>query len=344
VITFTGTYFDGMSSKAHEVSVTVVGEILSIRGQDVHEDVELSICSLEPALGTTRRTLYTPAGGRLDTEDQQAFSALEGLQGGKHGFRFIHWLESRWKWAAAAAAVSFGLVICLSVWGIPWLAHAAAFSIPEEANQALGKGVLESIDRHFFKPTELGLEDQERIRSMVREFVNASGAPEPAVFEFRNSPFGPNAFALPGGTVVLTDELVSFVENDEELLGVVAHELAHLQKRHALRSVLQSAGVFALVTVIVGDVVSITSAAGALPALLLKSSYSRGFEREADDTASRWMIDTGHGVWPMIAFLTRVEEKDRDGAGPEFLSTHPASENRIARLRELAAKEGAGSP
>jgi len=336
VITFTGTYFDGKSSKAHEVSVTVAGEILSIRGQGVHEDVAVTLCSLEPALGTTRRTLYTPGGGRLDTDDGQAFAVLERLRGGKRGFRIIHWLESRWKWAVAAVAITLGLIYCFSVWGIPYLARVAAFSMPEKANQALGAGVLESADRHFLEPSELATDEQDRIRSLVGEFVVASGAPEPRAFEFRKSPFGPNAFALPGDTVVLTDELVSFVESDGELLGVIAHELAHLEERHAMRTVLQSAGVFVLVTVIVGDVVSVTSAAGALPALLLKSSYSRGFEREADETASQWMIDTGHGVRPMIAFLTRVQEKGLDGIGPEFLSTHPAPESRVDRLRELA--------
>jgi Zn-dependent protease with chaperone function len=336
VITFTGTYFDGKSSRAHEVTVSLTGGSLRVRGDTLHLDVDLGNCKIEPALGNTRRTLYTPGGGRLDTEDRLAFAALEKLREGTGGFRFVHWLESHWKVAAFAVGVTIVMVICFSIWGIPYLARVAAFSMPEKANQAMGKGVLETADRHFFKPTELAGEKQEHIRALVEEFVHQTGAPEPRAFEFRKSPFGPNAFALPGDTVVLTDELVSFVESDGEILGVVAHELAHLQKRHAVRTVLQSAGVFMLVSVTVGDVISITSAAGALPALLLKSSYSRGFEREADDTAFRWMVETGHGVRPMIAFLTRVEEKELDGGGPEFLSTHPAPESRIARLRELA--------
>ncbi|MCK5352667.1 M48 family metallopeptidase [bacterium] len=344
MITFTGTYFDGKSSRAHEVTVSLVGGALTVRGETLHLDIDLGNCTIEPALGSTRRTLYTPGGGRLDTEDRQAFAVLEKLRGGTGGFQFIHWLESHWKVAAVAVGVTIVMVICFSVWGIPYLARIAAFSMPEKANQVLGKGVLETADRHFFQPTELAEEQQKQIRTLVWEFVHETGAPEPRAFEFRKSPFGPNAFALPGDTVVLTDELVSFVESDGEILGVVAHELAHLENRHAVRTVLQSAGVFVLVSVTVGDVISVTSVAGTLPALLLKSSYSRGFEREADDTASRWMVDTGHGVRPMIAFLTRVEEKDLDGGGPEFLSTHPAPENRIERLRELVAESGGGLP
>lgn len=338
VTVFSGTFFDGKSSKAHGVTVTAAGGRISIIGAGVSEDVELAQCTLEPALGKTRRTLYTPGGGRLDTEDTRAFDALERSKGGTRGSRFIHWLESRWKWAAASAAVTALAIAVLSLWGIPWLAREAAFSVPEEANRALGAGVMESIDRHFFKPTDLTGEEQDRIRSMVARFVQTTGAPAPGAFEFRNSPFGPNAFALPGNTVVITDELISFVRSDGELMGVIAHELAHLEERHAMRTVLQSAGVFVLISVIVGDVVSVTSASGALPALLLKSSYSRDFEREADERSSQWMIQAGYGVRPMIAFLARVKEKGLDGIGPEFLSTHPIPENRIDRLRELAGR------
>ena len=93
---------------------------------------------------------------------------------------------------------------------------------------------------------------------------------------------------------------------------------------------------FVLVSVVVGDVVSVTSASGALPAVLLETNYSRRFEQEADETASQWMIQAGYGLRPMIAFLSRVREKGLDGTGPEFLSTHPAPESRIDRLRELA--------
>jgi len=342
--TFSGTYFDGKSSRAYEVAVKLAGGTLTIRGEDLHLNIELGNCTIEPALGNTRRTLYTSDGGRLDTEDRQAFAALEQLVGGKSGYRFVHWMESHWKAAAAAVAITVGLVICFSIWGIPYLARMAAYSMPEKANQAFGKGVLQSADKHFFKPTELAVSNQERIRSMVGKFAHESGAPEPRAFEFRKTPFGPNAFALPGDTVVLTDELVSFVESDGELLGVVAHELGHLENRHALRTVFQNTGVFVLVSVIVGDVASVTSAAGALPTLLLNSGYSRGFEQEADDTASRWMLETGYGISPMIAFLTRIEEKGLGGGGPEFLSTHPAPESRIARLREIAVKEGTVSP
>ena len=164
LITFTGTYFDGKSSRAHEVTVSLTGGSLRVRGETLNLDIDLGNCKIEPALGNTRRTLYTPGGGRLDTEDRQAFAALEKLRGGTGGFRFVHWLESHWKLAAVAVGVTIVMVVCFSIWGIPYLARVAAFSMPEKANQAMGKGVLETADRHFFQPTELAEEKQEHIR------------------------------------------------------------------------------------------------------------------------------------------------------------------------------------
>ena len=330
---FQGTWFDGTSSRAHEVTVTVQGDVLSIRGDSVREDHRLDRCTIEPALGRIERTLYTPGGGRLDTPDQQAFATLEVGSKGTWGFRVVHWLESRWKAALAAVAVTVLAALAGTVWGIPYLAEKAAFSLPERVLQALGKGALDNVDRHFFKPAELDLAEQERVRAAVEAFVATTGAPAPRALVFRKSPFGPNAFALPGGTVVLTDDLVAFVETDEELLGVVAHELAHLDNRHVVRTLLQGTGVFVLLSVLVGDIASITSVASTLPVILLESRYSRGFETQADTVASGWMRAAGYGVEPMIAFLTRIQEHAFEG--PEFLSTHPAMDKRVEYLKTL---------
>jgi predicted Zn-dependent protease len=338
VITFKGTYFDGKNSRAHHVTASAAGNVLSIRGEDLHEDYEIGKCTFEPALGKTRRTLYTPDGGRLDTADHESFSTLERKKGGTMGFRIVHVLESHWKAALVSVAVAVLAVVAASMWGIPYLAEKTAFALPDSALKVVGKGALDSADRHFLSPSELDTAQQERVRSLVITFVAQTGARKPQVLVFRKSPFGPNAFALPGDTVVLTDELIEFVEKDEEIIGVVAHELAHLERRHAVRSVLQGAGIFIMVSILVGDVASITSTAGTLPALLLETGYSRRFEEEADHIASQWMMSAGYGVEPMIAFLTRIKEKEAFAEGPEFLSTHPATEKRISYLRELAGE------
>ncbi len=138
---------------------------------------------------------------------------------------------------------------------------------------------------------------------------------------------GPNAFALPGGTVVLLDELVAAAKDDDEILAVLAHEIGHLHGRHTMRQVLQTSAAGVIVEAVVGDVLSASSYAAALPAFLLEARYSRAFEREADafglTLLDRAGIDRAH----FVNFLTRMEQEYPSHL-PGFLSTHPRAEER----------------
>ena len=122
-------------------------------------------------------------------------------------------------------------------------------------------------------------------------------------------------------------------------MAVYAHESAHVEKRHGLRTVFQNAGVFLLVSAVVGDVASITSAAAALPTLLAESGYSRRFEREADEVAGRYLIEKGWGTQPLQHILVRMTAGVPELPGSEFLSTHPETRDRMDRLRALEAAE-----
>ena len=137
---------------------------------------------------------------------------------------------------------------------------------------------------------------------------------------------------MPSGLVV-TDELVRLAESDREILSVLAHEVGYVEGRHGLRSVYGSAGVFVLVSALPGDVVSAGSVAAGLPSVLLESGYSRRFEREADALAARYAVKRGWGTEPLARILTRLG--DEEVSVPTFLSTHPATAERLERLRAL---------
>src|SRR5690606_40050887 len=104
------------------------------------------------------------------------------------------------------------------------------------------------------------------------------------------------AFAMPGGTILLTDELVQLAEALQpqqpqqaltQILGVLAHEVGHVEHRHALRQFVQGTIVAAAVTWYLGDVSSLLAAA---PTALLNTRYTRNFEREADAYAAATKI------------------------------------------------------
>lgn len=161
----------------------------------------------------------------------------------------------------------------------------------------------------------------------------------PPRIEFREggAAIGANAFALPGGIVVFTDELVALAEHDEELLAVFAHELGHLEHRHTLRQWLQGSIAAVLLMALTGDASSITALASAAPAVLLDAHYSQDFEREADVFSIEVLRRQAVSPQRYADILTRLETET--GGGPEvpsFLSSHPPSAERVEAARRAA--------
>ena len=145
---------------------------------------------------------------------------------------------------------------------------------------------------------------------------------------------GANAFALPSGLIIMTDDLVRLAEDDRELGAVLLHEMAHVERRHGVRALLQHAGVFLIVSTLAGDLTAITSLAGALPTMLVESGYSRDFEREADRDAARRMLEMGWGTGPFARMLRRLGA-GRAGLPSDVTSSHPLIEERVRNLRAL---------
>jgi Zn-dependent protease with chaperone function len=134
--------------------------------------------------------------------------------------------------------------------------------------------------------------------------------------------------------------MVKFVDDDDELLAALAHELGHLRHQHAMRLVLQKSGIAVLITAIAGDAAGMTFLAAAMPAALLNASYSRDFELEADRYAYGHL--SRHRSSPkVLARLFRRFAQARDTADASdplarYLGSHPGLEER-ARLAEEAA-------
>ena len=144
---------------------------------------------------------------------------------------------------------------------------------------------------------------------------------------FRKSKIGPNAFALPSGDIVLTDEMVALMPDDAAIMGVLAHELGHLQQRHLTRRIIQTSAVGAGAALLFGDVSTVVAT---LPPLLLDLKYSRDVEREADDYAIAMLRQNGIALEHLAQVFVALGKLDQ---GTPYLSSHPASTERIARIR-----------
>ena len=142
-----------------------------------------------------------------------------------------------------------------------------------------------------------------------------------------------NAFAAPGGHVVVLSGLIDEAKSGDEVAGVLAHEIAHVIHRHPMESLVRAMGLAVLAEALSGDGLGGTAAM-----LLAVTAYSR--EAEADATAVALLEAAGYDPLGLTDFFGRMAgEEKRSGAGliPSYLSTHPPSEARVRMIDNLAA-------
>lgn len=329
-------YFDGKSSVKHEVSVVLSGAKLKVVGRDVSQEFDARELRRSTRIARTPHWLYLPGGGACVTEDHEALELVLRETGAE---RTLHRLESRPAFAALAVALVIGALWLLLDRGVPAAAEAIAERIPVEAEAALGREVLAGMDRYLLKPSRLPRARQQALRGKLAEMAAGAGVTIPYRLEFRASPvIGANAFALPSGIIVMTDELVKLSRNDQEVLGVLAHELGHLRHRHVMRHLLESSATALVIAGVTGDIASSTSLAAGAPTLLLHAKYSRDNETEADRYAIEVMRKAGLEPRYLGTILARLEGKPaRRGGIPTFLSSHPPTEEREALARAASA-------
>jgi len=149
---------------------------------------------------------------------------------------------------------------------------------------------------------------------------------------FRSSPkMGPNAFALPSGDIVLTDQLVALSQDDEfrDILGVLAHEKGHVVKKHSLRIAIKTGISGAIIGYITGDVSVLAST---IPTILINSSYSREFEHEADVHAVKELKDMNISTKYIATLFEELEKKqggEENATVMSMFASHPLTSQRI---------------
>ncbi len=336
-----GVWYDGRSSRGSNVRVSSpMPGILRIVSDHESLDVMAHEVRLNARLGRTPRIL-TLDGDRGQVECADSPLLDTWLPDRNRIETIADWLERR-KLAIAAAVIAtlIGVLLFFRV-GLPWAADRIATHIPVAAERAVGRQALGILDRtHQLRPTQLPAEKQAELGAKFLALTR--GLPRAADLRLmlRDAPgIGPNAFALPGGYVVLTDQLVKLASSDEELMAVLAHEVGHHEHRHALRMALEDSGVVALNSFLLGDVSGTGALSVSVPVVLLDSGYSRGHEREADSFAIELLRRRGYSPAALAGMLHRLTQlQGDDPGGMSYLSTHPPSSERIEAAERAAGE------
>jgi predicted Zn-dependent protease len=157
-----------------------------------------------------------------------------------------------------------------------------------------------------------------------------------------------NAFALPGGKLVVQTGLIENATSWEEVMGVLGHELAHVTRRHHVRGIINNIGIYAILSATIGDVSAIAGTFASLGGDLASLSNSRSFENEADETGWDYLVNAEMDPRGLITFFETLKREyetksDSDststgGIDLSFLSTHPNTQDRIDHLKKKEEK------
>lgn len=344
-----GELFEAKSSSHRDASLMVQSSgLLQLQWSDGQADYPLESVEISSRLGNTPRYINLPDGRKFETRDNDAVDAMlaEHSKRDLHSWQaFLHRLESRMHYVVVALIVVVAFSWGMLRYGLPAAAQSIAYALPQDIMQSATDTTLNMLDGRYLQASEVDASTRGRIGE---KFAAMSSRVEQG-FEYRllfrkgGEMVGANAFALPSGTIVLTDELVAIANNDEELLSVLAHELGHVVHRHSLRQVLQNSALSLMITYATGDASSLFIA---LPVMFVELGYSRKFEHEADQFAYDYMQQ--HEI-PLHSFAdilrgieashterrSRHEENEQSGRVVdifEYLSTHPATEERVKRF------------
>lgn len=304
---------------------------------DGGEDITVTISRVEGRLGQIDRKIHLSDGGLFETADNDGVDRMFAIAGSRASL--LHRFERSLHLAAIAFAVCVVCVFALYRYGLPVAASFAAKVTPPVVLGLIDSGTLQTLEKVVFEPSKLNFAKAEEIGELFEELEQLAGQKEPPLrLLFRDGGrLGANAFALPGGTIIITDQLVNLAASDDEIAGVLAHEIGHVADRHSMQQIYRALGFYILIGAVTGDNGQLLDEAVAQAGVLQTTAYVREFERAADRHSVELMVRAGRDPEAILALFKRLTAKC--GASckeTSMLSTHPGMDDREEDISAFA--------
>jgi len=331
---FAARYYDGQASIRHPATVDLDSEGLNITiaGRDamVWKYAGLRIAA-DGSYGEPIR-MERLSGESLIVENTDFMEAMRQHGGAE---RPAIQLDLRGWPAVLFCCIGIAVVATvLYVWGVRFAADQAARFTPAFMEDRLGLAVSTILAPENTRCTDPAA--RQRLQPIVDRLASVAGTKYEFHVIYVNQGVV-NAFAAPGGYVVVFRGLLDEAETPEEFAGVLAHEMQHVIKRHSTRAIAREFSGRALLSLMAVDS-SGTPAAIQAGARLANLSYQRADEEEADLAAVALLARARIGTDGLTSFLRRLLASSMGTASLKYLSTHPAMNERVEKLQEEAHK------
>lgn len=331
-----GAAYGAGASRRVEAQLSVAAEWAELRDMSgaILARAPRRLLQFDAPLGTAPRKVSFPDGALFETNDHAGFVAMTGQTTGAA----LHEYE-----AFGPRLIGVVLACVAAAWaiwryGLDILAALAIAATPPAVIAQMDRGSLQVVDTTMAEQSTLSAAERAQVEDVFNRLTAALPedirADHSFTLLFRNMPgLGPNAFALPGGTMVMTDDFVKEFPDPDIIAGVLGHEMGHVVDQHGLYRLYRSVGSAVLIAFLAGDVGPILDDIVLEGNVLLSLSHSRAQEREADTFGLQLAAAAGYDPAGLAVFFQRIAEDYGAEEGMEWLSTHPLSQDRLQDIQ-----------
>jgi beta-barrel assembly-enhancing protease len=332
-------YYDGKSSKAHKAALALLEGVWTIEYLDQELNTQLiswDVNHIESYQSSTDliRFKYGEFPQQVIECNTEAYNSLaKQYPQIKIIDKNLSWLLKKGtKGIITLTFVFIGLLLCLYFFALPPFAEFIAGQVPLKLENQLGESIYESSIK------EESINDS--LTYWVNDFAhhikfNTNYPIQITVVKHNEI----NAYAIPGGHVVVYDRIVQEMENKEELAALLAHEVSHVHYRHSLKSISRSLSGYIFISFLFSDINGITSLIVENSQLIANLSYSRSLEEEADKKGLEILKTNGISQYGFVNLFERMKKEQKGEQMNQLLSSHPMMNERISYTKNIAQNQ-----
>ena len=260
------------------------------------------------------------AGGQLD----------EQLQVAKQSLGKVNAASKRMMWGIILAVV---LLLVTAYYALIYAGQAAVSALPISIDEQIGDMAYKQVDLGGPK-----VKDQDIVEPIQALLERLKQAKPDDPFNYKLDVIESdtvNAFALPGGQMVILTGLLDAADSPAQVAGVIAHEMAHISERHGLQGIARSVGFIVAIDLLIGDAGGLIVLGAEIAQFAAQNSYSREHEAEADFVGVERLYQASIDPASLAEFFKILEKETADMPDiPEWMSTHPEHAERIKAIKE----------